>query len=63
MITESYNKEKFKKKIGCAAGKMILYVGQLIERKGIDILMEAYKKSNMTDTQLYIVGRDKSSNR
>lgn len=59
MITESYNKEKFKKKIDCPAKKMILYVGQLIERKGIDILMEAYKKSNTTDTQLYIVGGDK----
>lgn len=47
VITESYNKEKFKRKIGCPAGKMILYVGQLIERKGIDILMEAYKKCNM----------------
>ena len=56
MITELYNKEKFKKKIGCRAGKMILYVGQLIERKGIDILMEAYTKCNIPDTQLYIVG-------
>lgn len=56
VITELYNKEKFKKKIGYRAGKMILYVGQLIERKGIDILMEAYKKCNIPDTQLYIVG-------
>ena len=56
VITKLYNKEKFKKKIGCSVGKMILYVGQLIERKGIDILMEAYKKCNMPDTQLYIVG-------
>ena len=54
-----YNKEKFKKKIGCPTGKMILYVGQLIERKGIDILMEVYKKCNIPDTQLYIVGGDK----
>lgn len=56
VITKPYNKKKFKKKIGCPAGKMILYVGQLIERKGIDILMEAYKKCNIPDTQLYIVG-------
>lgn len=56
VITELYNKEKFKKKIGCRAGKMILYVGQLIERKGIDILMESYTKCNIPDTQLYIVG-------
>ena len=56
LIMKPYNKEKFKKKIGCPTGKMILYVGQLIERKGIDILMEAYKKCNIPDTQLYIVG-------
>lgn len=56
VVTKPYNKEKFKKKIGCPAGKMILYVGQLIERKGLDILMEAYKKCNMPNTQLYIVG-------
>lgn len=27
-----------------------------MDRKGIDILMEAYKKCNMPDTQFYIVG-------
>lgn len=55
VITKPYSKEKYKQKIGCPAGKMILYAGQLIERKGIDILMEAYKRLNMPDTQLYII--------
>lgn len=35
---------------------MIFYVGQVMDRKGIDILMEAYTKCNIPDTQLYIVG-------
>ena len=35
---------------------MIFYVGQVMDRKGIDILMDAYKKCNMPDTQFYIVG-------
>lgn len=56
VIKEPYSKEEFKKKIGCFAEKMILYVGQLIDRKGIDVLMEAYKRLNIPNTLLYIVG-------
>ena len=38
---------------------MIFYVGQVMDRKGIDILMEAYKKCNMPDTQFLYSWRDK----
>lgn len=54
--TNEYDKLVFKKKIGCSTKNMILYVGQLIHRKGIDVLMEAFKNLNRPDSQLYIVG-------
>ena len=41
-IVESIpNKDIYKKKIGCNSKKMLLYVGQFIERKGIDRLFES----------------------
>jgi glycosyltransferase involved in cell wall biosynthesis len=37
------NKEKFKNELGINSEIIILYVGQLIERKGLRYLLEAHK--------------------
>lgn len=52
------NKDIYKKKIGCNSKKMLLYVGQFIERKGIDLLFESIINLDM-DFQLYMVGGTK----
>lgn len=55
LSNEFINKEIFKRKIGCTSKIMLLYVGQFIERKGIDILFKSIK-SLEGDFQLYMVG-------
>lgn len=37
-----YDKSAYKQKIGCKSERMILYVGQFIHRKGIDVLLKAH---------------------
>ena len=60
---EQYNqlkpkKDQLKKDRGIAHNKVILYMGQLIERKGIQYLISAYKsfKQDYNDACLVIVG-------
>jgi len=51
-------KERLKNKLGIKQEKLILYVGQLIERKGIKYLIEAFKdlKRERDDIGLMIIG-------
>jgi glycosyltransferase involved in cell wall biosynthesis len=48
-------KEQVKDSLGLP-DKVILYVGQLIERKGLHVLLEAYKNMHNRDVGLLIVG-------
>lgn len=50
-----YNRVNYKEKIGCKSQFMLLYVGQMIHRKGIDILMRAIKDIDL-DICLYLIG-------
>ena len=43
----------YRNKIGAISDKVVLYVGQIIHRKGIDILLRAFKN---VEAELYIVG-------
>jgi len=52
------HKRTCKDLIGCKEEKLILYVGQLIHRKGVDVLLEAFKKLDAPNTRLVIVGGD-----
>lgn len=47
-------KNNLKKELGLSDRKHILYVGQFIERKGIDILLKAFKK--LSNCELIMVG-------
>lgn len=48
------DKEFYKEQIGCQGKKVILFVGQFIERKGLDILVKAFRKiTTLTDNQKY----------
>ena len=51
-------KTKIKKELRIKTSKVVLYVGQLIERKGIRYLIEAFRKikQEMADVSLLIVG-------
>lgn len=53
--TEWIDKAKYKNLIGCKSQRMLLFVGQFIERKGIDVLFEAIASLDM-DFQLFMVG-------
>lgn len=50
-----YNRKEVKDAVGCKSKYMILYVGQMIHRKGIDLLLEAVTGIDM-DFQLYLIG-------
>lgn len=56
IMTEKYDKEEYKAKIGCAGKKVILYVGQFIYRKGLDVLIKAYEQLNSKNNHLIILG-------
>jgi len=49
---------KMKEKMGIKTGRVILFVGQLIERKGVLYLIKAFKKlkEELADVSLLIVG-------
>jgi len=51
-------KTKIKKELGIKTSKVVLYVGQLIERKGVKYLIEAFEKlkEEFKDVSLLIVG-------
>ncbi|WP_164130673.1 glycosyltransferase family 4 protein [Sharpea azabuensis] len=55
LCTKHYNNAAYKLKIKCHSKYMILYVGQMIYRKGIDVLIRAIDYIDL-DIQLYLVG-------
>ena len=48
-------KQELKTKLGIKKNKMVLFVGQFIHRKGIDILLKAFKGLD-SDACLYLIG-------
>lgn len=48
-------KEKLKKELGINCSKMILYVGSMIYRKGVDLLLNSFKELS-GDVCLYCIG-------
>lgn len=55
LVSVPYDREPYKEKVGCDSKYMILFVGQMIYRKGIDVLCEAVGALNC-DYQLFLVG-------
>lgn len=55
-----YNKKYYKDLIGCNSKYMLLYVGQMIHRKGIDILDAAVQGMDI-DIKLYLIGGSTSA--
>lgn len=51
-------KRAYKDLIGCREEKAVLYVGRLIHEKGVDVLLDAFKRLNAPNTRLIIVGGD-----
>lgn len=49
------DKKAFKKELNICFNKMILYVGSMIQRKGVDVLLKAFKDMP-NDTCLFCVG-------
>lgn len=50
------NKQKLRKKMNIKEEKIILSIGQMIYRKGFDILIKAMKEMNQERVGLYIIG-------
>jgi len=48
----------FKKKYGLMGKKVVLYLGKITPRKGIDFLVKAFARMNATDAVLVIAGND-----
>lgn len=48
-------KDLLKKELNISYSKMVLYVGRMIDRKGVDVLLKAFKNIN-DDVCLYCVG-------
>ena len=56
LVTEN-QKEAKKKELGIKTTRVILYVGRLVEQKGIRLLLEAFKSLGNSDVSLALVGR------
>ena len=56
VATGLFDKQAYKKKIGCGTEKMALYVGQMIHRKGVDCLTEAFRTLDPERYSLFLVG-------
>jgi glycosyltransferase involved in cell wall biosynthesis len=51
----SAERQELKRQLGIRAGRVILYVGQLIERKGVATLIRAYARLKETDSDVGLV--------
>lgn len=60
ILDSKSDKNIYKEKIGCCEEKMILYAGQIIYRKGIDILINVFSKMDC-NIRLFIVGGEKEN--
>ena len=52
-------KKSFRRRLGIVEGRMVLFVGSFIHRKGVDILLKACK--NLENTAVVLVGGDNMS--
>lgn len=50
------SKESIKKDLGITENKVVVYVGQFIYRKGVDILLQSIGLGNFSDVGFYIIG-------
>src|SRR5690606_26182822 len=48
----------FREKYNLGASQLILFMGRLHQRKGVDVLAKAFIKANIPDTKLVMVGPD-----
>lgn len=55
---ELNGRESFRKRYGLGDGPVCLFMGRLHPRKGIDVLVSAFKAANIPDSRLLIVGPD-----
>lgn len=51
-------KDTFRKKYGLTGKKIILYLGKITPRKGVDFLVKAFSELKMDDSVLVIAGND-----
>ncbi len=51
-------KDSFRKKYGLTGEKIILYLGKITPRKGVDFLVKAFSELKMDDSVLVIAGND-----
>lgn len=49
---DMYEKAEYKKIVGAKKKKMLLFVGQFIHRKGLDVLLRAFEELERTDTTI-----------
>lgn len=59
-ILSEKQKKEVKNELGIKEEKVILYVGQFIERKGIDLLIDACQ--NINDVGIYLIGKQNNNN-
>ena len=48
----------FRHKYGIGEGMVILFMGRLHERKGVEVLVKAFQRANLTETWLVLAGPD-----
>lgn len=53
---DSHEKKELRKRLGITDKKMVLFVGQYIYRKGIDVLLDTARRLQNIETGLYLVG-------
>lgn len=52
-----YKRKYYRSMVGCDSKYMILFVGQMIHRKGVDVLVEAVKNLDL-DYKLFLIGSE-----
>ena len=56
-IVHNNQKKELKTKLGITTQKLILFIGRLVEQKGIMILLDAFQSLSVEDVSLLIIGR------
>ncbi|MGB7339135.1 MAG: glycosyltransferase [Phototrophicaceae bacterium] len=52
------NSDAFREKYGLGDAQVILFMGRLHQRKGVDVLAQAFQQANLPNTKLLFVGPD-----